>query len=73
VPAKADERVAALIDAIRVAGIRNSGTESRVLMNDRVYRINEIIDRASGLRITKVEANALTFTDANGVVYVKSF
>jgi hypothetical protein len=71
-PAKADERIAAFIDSIRVAGIRSSGTESRALMNDRVYRVNEIVDRASGLRLTKVEANALTFTDTNGVVYVKN-
>ncbi len=72
-PAKPDERVNAFVDAIRVAGIRSSGTESRVLMNDRVFRVNEIVDRASGLRLTKVEPNTLTFTDANGAIYVKNF
>lgn len=70
---KHDERISAFVDAIRVAGIRSSGTESRVLMNDRVYRVNEIVDRNFGLRLTKVETNTLTFTDANGVVYVKNF
>ena len=72
-PPRHDERISAFIDAIRVAGIRSSGTESRVLMNDRVYRVNEIVDRNFGLRLTKVEPNTLTFTDANGVVYVKTF
>lgn len=72
-PPKHDERINAFVDAIRVAGIRSSGTESRVLMNDRVYRVNEIVDRNFGLRLTKVETNTLTFTDANGVVYVKNF
>ena len=45
----------------------------RALMNDRVYRVNEIVERNFGLRLTKVEANSLTFTDASGVVYVKNF
>lgn len=72
-PPRHDERISAFVDAIRVAGIRSSGTESRVLMNDRVYRVNEIVDRNFGLRLTKVETNTLTFTDANGVVYVKNF
>jgi hypothetical protein len=70
---KHDERVNQFIDTIRVAGIRSSGTESRVLMNDRVFRVNEIVERNFGLRLTKVEPNTLTFTDANGAVYVKNF
>ncbi len=70
---KHDERVNQFVDAIRVAGIRSSGTESRVLMNDRVFRVNEIVERNFGLRLTKVEPNTLTFTDANGAVYVKNF
>jgi len=71
--AKPDERVHAFIDAIRVTGIRSSGGDSRVLMNDRVYRVNDIVDRTLGLRLTKVEHDNLTFTDANGVNYVKYF
>ena len=71
--AKLDERVSLFVDAIRVAGIRSSGNESRVLMNDRVFRVNDIVDRTFGLRLTKVEANSLTFTDAGGAVYIKNF
>jgi hypothetical protein len=70
---KADERVHAFIDAIRVSGIRSSGGESRVLMNDRVYRVNDIVERNLGLRLTKVDPDSLTFTDPNGVTYVKYF
>ncbi len=72
-PPQHDERVSRFVDAIRVTGIRPSGTESRVLMNDRVFRIDEIVDRNFGLRLTKVEPNTLTFTDGNGAVYVKHF
>ena len=54
-------------------GIRSSGNESRVLMNDRVYRVNDIVERSLSLRLTKVEADHLTFTDADGIPYVKYF
>jgi hypothetical protein len=73
-PPAFDPRVHAFVDAVRVAGIRSSASgDSRVLMNDRVYRLNDIVDRALGIRLTKVEPNTLTFTDANGATYVKNF
>ena len=68
-----DERVSAFVDAVRVAGIRSSGNDSRVLMNDRVYRVNDVVDRALGVRLIKVASDSLTFADANGVTYVKNF
>lgn len=61
------------VDAIRVMGIRSGGGESKVLMNDRVYRVNDIVDRALVLKLVKIEPELLTFTDPNGVVYTKSF
>ena len=72
-PPKTDERVHAFVDAIKVAGIRSSGGDGRVLMNDRVFRVNDIVERNLGVRLTKVEADALTFTDGNGAIYVKHF
>jgi ribosome-associated protein YbcJ (S4-like RNA binding protein) len=70
-PAKPDERIARFVEAIKVTGIRSSGAESRVLMNDRVYRVNDTVERTLGVKLTKVEADQLTFADANGLVYVK--
>lgn len=61
------------VDAIRVMGVRSSGGESKVLMNDRVYRVNDIVDRRLVLKLVKVEPELLTFTDPNGMVYTKSF
>jgi hypothetical protein len=72
-PAKPDERVTAYVDAVKVAGIRSSGDDSRVLMNDRVYRVNDIVDRTLGVRLVKVAIDSLTFADANGITYVKYF
>ncbi len=67
------EQVQAFVDAVRVTGIRSSGADSKVLMNDRVYRVNDVIDRALGIKLLKVEAARLVFTDANGTIYEKSF
>ena len=42
-------------------------------MNERVYRVNDIVDRTLGIRLVKVAADSLTFSDPNGVSYVKGF
>ncbi|HYP18180.1 MAG TPA: hypothetical protein VEQ65_13290, partial [Opitutus sp.] len=68
-----DPRVQDFLDAIRVTGIRSSGNESKVLMNERVYRVNDIVDRTLQLKLIKVSADSLTFSDANGVTYTRNF
>lgn len=68
-----DERVHAFLDALRITGVRSSGNDSRVLMNEKVYRVNDLVDRTLGLRLKVVAADHLTFTDAHGVEYVKNF
>lgn len=70
---KPDDRITAFVEAIRVTGIRASGDESRVLMNDRVYRVNDVVDRTLGVRLVKAAADSLTFVDPNGITYVKFF
>ena len=71
--ARPDPRIQAFVDALRVAGIRASGSDSKVLMNDRVFRVNDIVERTLGLRLTGVAADRLSFTDENGVVYTRNF
>lgn len=66
-----DARIRQFVDSIRVAGIRSSGADSKVLMNDRVYRLNQLVNPELGIRLTKVSSDSLTFTDRNGVEYVK--
>ena len=70
---KFDARAQAYVDALHVTGIRASGDDSKVLMNDRVFRLNDIVERSLGLRLTGVAAERLSFTDANGVVYTRNF
>jgi ribosome-associated protein YbcJ (S4-like RNA binding protein) len=68
-----DARVIAFIDTLKVTGVRSSGTESKVLMNDHVYRVNDVVERMLNVRLTVVGADSLTFVDDNGVVYTKNF
>jgi len=71
--ASRDESIYAFIDKIKVTGIRSSGADSKVLMNARVYRVNDLVDRSLNLRLTKVEPDSLTFADARGTSYTKKF
>ena len=42
-------------------------------MNERVYRVNDIVERTLGVRLIKVAVDSLTFADPNGISYVKNF
>jgi hypothetical protein len=68
-----DPRILQFVDAIKVTGIRSSGSDSKVLMNDRVFRVNEIVERTLEVKLVKVASDSLTFEDANGVIYTKTF
>jgi len=62
-----------LVDSLRVAGVRISRNEAKVLMNDRVYRLQDIVDRESGLKLVEVSAERLVFEDEQGARYVRNF
>ena len=61
------------MDAVRVTAIRASANDSKVFMNDKVYRVNDIVERTLGIRLVKVASDCVTFADPNGVTYVKYF
>jgi hypothetical protein len=70
---KGSAQIQEYINKLRITGIRAAGTESKVLMNDRVYKVNDMVDRAIGLKLTAVAADRLTFVDENGVEYIRNF
>ena len=61
------------LEKARVTGIRVSATDPKVLMNNRVYRLNEIVDRDLQLRIVHIAPRELRFQDSEGHVYRKTF
>lgn len=72
-PALTLTKLAEIVDAFRVTGIRPAGADSKVLLNDRVYRLGDVVDLAHGIRLTGATANSLTFTATSGVVYTRFF
>lgn len=66
-------RFVAAVDAFRVAGIRAAGADSKVLMNDRVFRVGDLVERDLGIRLTGASADSLTFTDSTGATYTRYF
>ena len=72
-PVKASLRVQGMIDKFRIAGIRLSGTESKVILNDHLFRVNDLVESSLGLRLLKIESHVLTFVDGEGNTYLKRF
>ena len=67
-----DQQVLIYLDNMRVLGVRFSGLDSKVLIGDRVFRINDIIERNFGLRLVEVQPDRLFFVDARGAAYTKN-
>jgi hypothetical protein len=68
-----NDLVQGLVDGLKVSGVRAAGAESKALIDGHVYRINDVLDRATGLKLVGVDPDHVTFVDAEGVSYVKSF
>ncbi|HEY9250356.1 MAG TPA: hypothetical protein VIO38_14550, partial [Rariglobus sp.] len=69
----ANPRVYEFLETLHVAGIRVSDTDPKVIMNDRVFRLNDLVDRATQLRLLRVDSSSLIFIDAGGFEYRKNF
>ena len=73
VAGKLDSKALIYIDGLRVAAIKTSATEAKVLMNDRVYRIGDTVEHILGLKLAAIAPNALTFEDERGVRFTRNF
>ncbi|AOS45550.1 hypothetical protein Verru16b_02631 [Lacunisphaera limnophila] len=72
-PRRLDARATTYIESIRVAGIRASATDSKVLMNDRVYRAGDLVEHEMGLKLIGITSSSLTFEDPTGAQYTRNF
>ncbi len=66
-------RIQTFLAEARVAGVRGQAAQARVLMNEKVFRLNDVVDRELGLKLTGVLPGLLVFTDARGRTYEKNF
>ena len=70
---KLEPRAIQYIENIKVAGIMARPTDSKVLMNDRVYRIGSLVEAEMGLTLVGITPNSLTFEDGHGARYTRTF
>jgi hypothetical protein len=68
-----DPRVLAFLESARITGVRPSPDDPRLLMNNRIFRLHDIVDRDLGLRLTGIEPSRVAVTDPRGQIYLKSF
>ena len=72
-PESHNDLIQGIIDRYRISGVRAAGLDSKALVDGHVYKVNDLIDKSLGLRLVKVEPDHLTFVDAQGETYVRSF
>ena len=67
------EAIQEFLRSARLTGVRGQGAQARVLMNERVYRMNDVVAPDFGLRLSAVRTGLLVFTDAQGRTYEKTY
>jgi hypothetical protein len=67
------DEMQAIVDGFHISGVRTAGTESKALVDGHIYKLNDIVDKKSGLRLVKVDVDHLTFTDKDGNTFVRTF
>ncbi|ATC62505.1 hypothetical protein CMV30_00120 [Nibricoccus aquaticus] len=70
---KLGTRIQSFIDRLRVTSIRISDTGNKAILNDRLFRINDLVEPSLGLRLTDIQPSQLTFTDESGATYLRHF
>jgi hypothetical protein len=66
-----DPRILAFLDNARINGIRIAADDAKLLMNNKVFRAGDIVDRELGLKLTIIRSGELVFEDKRGTQYHK--
>ncbi len=67
------QQVLAFLDSLRLSGVRKAGSQSRILFNNQIFRLNEVVHPETGLRVVEVQGREIIFADDSGVRYRKRF
>ncbi len=71
--AEPNPKVLAFLESSRITGIKVAGVHSRLLMNNQVYRKDDMVHSETKLRIKEIAANEILFVDESGIQYRKQF
>jgi len=66
-------RIQTFLAEARVAGVRGQNAQARVLLNEKVFRLNDVVEPELALRLSGVRPGLLVFTDARGRTYEKNY
>lgn len=66
-------RIYEFLDGLRVTASRPSETDPRVMMEGRLFRVGDVVDRELGLRITAIRPGVLVFGDEAGREFTKHY
>jgi len=66
-----DYKIQDLIDEMQVLGYRSAGVNSRLLMNGRVFKLNDTVNNEHGLRFIGSDGESLIFEAPSGYRYRK--
>jgi len=65
--------VIAFIESLGVTGVRAAGTDSRIVLNGKVYYPNSYVNLDFLLKVHEIYQNEVVFIDRNGIKYRKGF
>ncbi|MFT3781681.1 MAG: hypothetical protein QM790_06645 [Nibricoccus sp.] len=72
-PINSNTRIQSFIERLRVTGVRISDSGSKVILNDHLFSVGEIVDSGLELKLVRIEPGVITFTDSAGKRYVKLY
>ena len=64
--------VRSFINQMRVTGVRNAGKKSKILFDNHVASVDDVIDEEHQLRVKNVNSRQIVFLDGSGIEYTKS-
>jgi len=60
-----------VVDTLNISGLREAGERSKAIINNRVYRHGDVLDRDYGLRVAKILNSEVIFVDGRDNEYRK--
>jgi hypothetical protein len=67
------QQIQDMVNAYHVAGVRPQGANGKAIIDGHLYRVDELMDGPTGLRLVGIDYDHLTFKDAEGATYLKVF
>ena len=65
--------IAAYLDSLYVEAVRSAGRNSKVVLNNKVYRPNSMVSSEFNLRVLEIHPQEIIFVDVAGTQYIKYF